>query len=160
MDREKHEVECTCSALRMASRRLTQAYDTALAMEGLRVSQYAVLSTLAKWGDYVPTMQELAERLALDRTTLGHNLGPLARDGFVEVRSDPDDRRSRRIVLTSRGHEKREACLPLWRTAQERFDEAFGRERSEALRGALLAIARQDSIADSSQSQEEADNAG
>ena len=84
MDRKHHEVECTCSALRMASRRLTQAYDAALAAEGLRVSQYAVLSVLAKWGDYVPTMQELAERLALDRTTLGHNLGPLARDGFVD----------------------------------------------------------------------------
>lgn len=160
MDRKHHEVECTCSALRMASRRLTQAYDTALAAEGIRVSQYAVLSVLAKWGDYVPTMQELAERLALDRTTLGHNLGPLARDGFVDIQSDPDDRRSRRIVLTPLGRQKREICLPLWRNAQDRFDEGFGRERSEALRGALLAVARQGAVADQSRSIEEADNAG
>lgn len=160
MDRQDHELECTCSALRMASRRLTQAYDNALAGEGLRVSQYAVLSTLAKWGDYVPTMQELAERLWLDRTTLGHNLGPLARDGLVEVRHDPDDRRSRRIVLTARGRQKRRICLPLWRDAQDRFDEAFGRERSEALRSALLAVARQATLADTAQPNQEADNAG
>ena len=159
MDRKHPEVECTCSALRMASRKLTQAYDTALAREGIRVSQYSLLSTLAKWGDYVPTMQELADRLALDRTTLVHNLGPLARDGFVDIRSDPEDRRSRRILLTALGHQKRETCLPLWRAAQDRFDEAFGQQRSETLRGALLAVARQPGIAAPSQSKE-ADNAG
>lgn len=147
-------IECTCSALRMASRRLSQIYDCALAPEGLRVSQYALLSALQNWGGYVPTMQELAERLALDRTTLGHNLGPLVRDGFVEVRSDPVDRRSRRIILTIGGREKRQACLPLWRAAQDRFDEAFGQERSSALRTALLAVARQFEFSDKMETEE------
>lgn len=153
-------LECTCSALRMASRRLSQLYDAALAPEAIRVSQYAVLNVLHKFGDPAPTMQELAERLALDRTTLGHNLGPLVRDGLVEVQTDPHDRRSKRIVLTARGHDKRQACFPLWRAAQDRFDETFGPERSRALRAALLAVARPPKDSDGVVTPEELDRAG
>ena len=144
----------------MASRRLSQAYDFALASEGVRVSQYALLNALQNWGEYAPAMQELADKLALDRTTLGHNLGPLARDGFVEVRTDPGDRRSRRIVLTAAGREKRQACFPLWRAAQDRFEEAFGRERSIALGKALLVVARQDATPASDARTSESDRAG
>ncbi len=135
------DLECTCSALRMAARRLTQAYDAALAPEGLTVAQYAILSRLARRpaGDH-PIMQDLADDLALDRTTLGHNLRPLERDGLLAVGVDAHDRRQRRIRLTAAGQAKRERCLPLWREAQERFDAGFGREPSRTLRATLAAI--------------------
>lgn len=136
------DVDCTCSALRMAARRLSQAYDAALAPEKLSVSQYAVLSNLAKReGEEPPTMGELAGRLGLDRTTLTHNLRPLARDGLVALLPDAADGRSRRVALTPMGLAKRERCRPLWRDAQDRFDEAFGREPAAALRESLARIA-------------------
>ena len=137
-------LDCSCSALRMAARRVSQAYDAALAPEGLTVSQYALLSTLATQGAEVapPTVSVLAETLALDRTTLGHNLRPLERDGFVLVEPDAGDGRIRRIRLTQQGRAKRDRCLPLWRATQERFDAAFGPARAEALRDDLIAIAR------------------
>lgn len=138
------DVECTCSALRMAARRLSQSYDAALAPEALSVSQYAVLSNLAKMqGATPPTVGDLAETLALDRTTLTHNLRPLERDGLVTLIADAVDRRLRRVALTAEGRAKRERCLPLWREAQARFDEGFGVEPSRALRASLVAIARQ-----------------
>ncbi|RYB05590.1 MarR family winged helix-turn-helix transcriptional regulator [Lichenibacterium ramalinae] len=137
------DVECTCSALRMAARRLSQAYDAALAPEKLSVSQYAVLSNLAKReAEGPPSMGELAERLGLDRTTLTHNLRPLARDGLVALVADPLDGRSRRVTLTPDGWAKRRRCQPLWRAAQDHFDRSFGTEPSRALRDSLAAIAR------------------
>ncbi len=138
------EVECSCSALRMAARRLSQAYDAALAPEGLTVSQFALLSTLVSHASEgpSPTICALADALALDRTTLGHNLRPLERDGFVLVEPDTRDRRVRRIRLTAQGRAKRDRCLPLWRATQDRFDAAFGSARAAALRADLVAIAR------------------
>ncbi len=138
------ELECSCSALRMAARRLSQAYDAALAPEGLTVSQFALLSTLANQGLQAapPTVSALADTLALDRTTLGHNLRPLERGGFVLVEPDARDGRVRRIRLTDQGRAKRDRCLPLWRATQDRFDAAFGPARADALRADLVAIAR------------------
>ena len=138
-------VDCSCSALRMAARRLSQAYDAALAPEGLTVSQFALLSRLAtSAADAVvpPTVSALAETLGLDRTTLGHNLRPLARDGLVLVEPDANDGRIRRIRLTEQGRAKRDRCLPLWRATQDRFDAAFGPVRAAALRDDLIALAR------------------
>ncbi len=138
------DVDCSCSALRMAARRVSQAYDAALAPEGLTVSQFALLSRLATSSAEAahPTVSALAETLALDRTTLGHNLRPLARDGFVLVEPDARDGRIRRIRLTEQGRALRDRCLPLWRATQDRFDAAFGQARAEALRTDLIAVAR------------------
>ena len=137
------DIECTCSALRMAARRLSQSYDAALAPEHLSVSQYSVLSNLAKCeADGPPTVGDLADLLALDRTTLAHNLRPLERDGLVALVPDATDGRLRRVVLTAEGRDKRERCMPLWRAAQARFDESFGVEPSRLLRASLLAVAR------------------
>lgn len=137
------DIQCTCSALRMAARRLSQDYDAALAPEGLTVSQYAVLGNLAKWsGDAPPSMTELSDLLGLDRTTLAHNLRPLERDGYLAVVADARDARLRRVALTAEGRAKRERCLPLWRAAQDRFDRSFGVEEARALRASLVALAR------------------
>ena len=137
------DIECTCSALRMAARRVSQAYDAALASEGLTVSQYAVLGNLAKGdGAAPPTMTDLAERLGLDRTTLAHNLRPLERDGLLAIMADARDARLRRVALTAEGRAKRERCLPLWRAAQDRFDASFGLAESRQLRSSLVALSR------------------
>jgi DNA-binding MarR family transcriptional regulator len=135
------DIDCTCSALRRAARRLSQSYDTALAPEGLGVSQYAVLGTLAKRSGEAPTVGELAERLGLDRTTLAHNLRPLERDGFIRLTADRSDGRLRRVVLTEAGRDKRERCLPLWRSAQDGFEARFGAESASALRASLALVA-------------------
>lgn len=132
--------DCTCSALRKAARRLTQAYDAALAPEGLNTPQYALLSRLDASRDKPPTVQHLADLMSLDRTTLAHNLRPLQRDGLLVVAEDRRDRRIRRVVLTATGRCKREACRPLWEAAQRRFGEAFGAERATILHDALRAI--------------------
>ncbi|MBN9591965.1 MAG: MarR family transcriptional regulator, partial [Alphaproteobacteria bacterium] len=39
------------------------------------------------------------------------------RDGFVDVRPDPEDRRGRILVLTPAGRKVLKCALPLWRRA-------------------------------------------
>lgn len=133
---------CSAAALRMAARRVSQFYDGYLAPEGLKVSQYSVLSIAARRREKPPTVNDLAEELGMDRSTLGHNLRPLERDGLVALESDAQDKRVRRVVVTELGRAKRRACRELWALAQARFEEAFGSARAAELGGLLAFIAR------------------
>ena len=68
---------CSAAVLRMAARRVSQFYDAYLAPEELKVSQHSVLSTAARRRNLAPTVNELAEELAMDRSTLKLPLTPL-----------------------------------------------------------------------------------
>jgi DNA-binding MarR family transcriptional regulator len=46
---------------------------------------------------------ELAARLRISKQALNYLLGELERGGYLERRPDPDDLRSKRVVLTPRG---------------------------------------------------------
>jgi DNA-binding MarR family transcriptional regulator len=46
---------------------------------------------------------ELAARLRMSKQALNHLLGQLERRGYLERQADTDDKRSKRIALTSRG---------------------------------------------------------
>jgi len=130
---------CNGTALRKATRRVSQLYDTVLAPAGLRGTQRSLMMHIARAGN--PTMGELAAALVLDRSALAHNLKPLERDGFVAVVADPDDRRSRRVELTALGWAKLDQSQALWADAQRRFEACFGSAEASALRAALATIA-------------------
>jgi DNA-binding MarR family transcriptional regulator len=116
----KHKTPCNCTTLRKATRRVSQLYDSALEPYGLRTTQRAVLSHIARSGR--PPVGNLAEALVMDRGALTHNLKPLERDGLVEIRVAPDDRRNRLIALTRAGRAKFAESEPLWRRAQDGFE--------------------------------------
>jgi len=130
---------CNVTALRKATRRVSQLYDSALAPFGLRSTQRAILVYIARYGS--PTMSELAAALVLDRSALNHNLKPLQRDGLVVTVVDEDDRRSRLIRLTKRGEAKVKESQAAWKDAQARFEASFGKDESASLRAALESIA-------------------
>jgi DNA-binding MarR family transcriptional regulator len=140
-------IPCNATALRQASRRLTQLYDVALEPCGLRSTQLAILSELAYWSADAPTLAELADALAIDRSSLGHNLRPLEREGLVVLGESAVDGRRRHIALTSKGKAKWREGLRLWRVAQERFEQVFGRSEAAALRATLLGIAHHKRLA-------------
>ena len=141
------ESECYATAMRKASRRLTQLYDDTLEQSGLRSTELAILAELDRRSNQPPTMAELANALVLDRSALGHNLRPLERDGLVEILEGEPDRRRRNIVLTSRGTAKYREAKKLWQLAQDRFLEVFGRPQGVRLRATLLRIANDDRLA-------------
>ena len=138
---------CNGTALRKASRRLTQLYNAALAPTGLRSTQLSILFELANRSTDPPTLAELADALVTDRSSLGHNLRPLEREGFIALQEGATDRRRRHIVLTSKGKTKCQEALRRWQTAQDRFERVFGRPEAAALRATLLGIAYDERLA-------------
>jgi DNA-binding MarR family transcriptional regulator len=132
---------CNCAALRKASRRLSQFYDRALAPSGLRATQFAVLSEITRRVDEAPTILDLAEALVMDPSTIGQNLRPLEREGLVTLQADARDRRRRNVAITDKGLACFALAQPLWRAAQEHFEESFGSEAARDLRASLRSIA-------------------
>jgi DNA-binding MarR family transcriptional regulator len=130
---------CNGTALRKATRRVSQLYDSVLAPSGLRSTQRSILIHIERAG--TPAMGELAAALVLDRSALAHNLKPLERDGYIRVLVSEDDRRTRLVMLTERGQQKLAETAELWKEAQRRFEAAFGEEQSTALRASLGKIA-------------------
>jgi DNA-binding MarR family transcriptional regulator len=130
---------CNVTALRKATRHVSQLYDAMLAPTGLRSTQRAILVYVARYGS--PTMSELATALVLDRSALNHNLKPLERDGLLRIVADQDDRRSRRILLSKRGEAKLKESAQAWQRAQERFETAYGARPSVSLRASLQRVA-------------------
>jgi DNA-binding MarR family transcriptional regulator len=131
-------LHCSNSAVRRASRRLGQLYGHAMGASDLKGTQFSLMSQIA--GSEEPTLKNLAEAMVMDLSALGHTLKPLIRDGMVELLPDDRDRRVKRVRLTEAGTAKQQELLALWRNAQSRFDQAFGKEKSAELRKALALI--------------------
>src|SRR5215216_51365 len=123
---------CASANLRRAARVVTQVFDEALAPSGLRVTQFTLLVTNRLAGE--STINELAERMVMDRTTLSRNLKPLVRSGLLEVRPG-EDGRTRLVQLTPAGEQALEEAYPLWQQAQQETVGVLGEERHEALLG-------------------------
>lgn len=62
---------------------------------------FRLLSSVAR--DQLPSQLALAQRVGLDRTVVTYLLDDLAAAGLLERRSDPIDRRTRRVVITRAG---------------------------------------------------------
>jgi DNA-binding MarR family transcriptional regulator len=144
-DADIRKDECFATAVRKASRRLTQLYDDALVPSGLRSTQFSILAKLATL-PAPPTLMQLAEAMVSDRSSLGHALRPLVRDGYVALRRGDTDRRTQHIVLTDLGHARFRDGLALWQAAQRRFVSHYGEEWSGSLRAAVLRIAHDDRL--------------
>lgn len=83
--------------------------DRSLQDAGLRLGQYQLLRLL--WEQDGMTPRELAERLDVEMPTVTRTVQRLLRDGFVRREAHPDDARSVRIYLTTRGQEQRERAF-------------------------------------------------
>ncbi len=59
----------------------------------------------------------------MDRTTLTAALKPLERRGLVRVQKDPNDRRSRILVLTEKGTTLLARALPVWQRTHEEIEK-------------------------------------
>ncbi len=129
---------CVCLYVQRAARVLARRFDEALRPVGLTSGQFSLLMSLNR--PESPTIAPVAELLGLDRTTLTAALKPLARDGLVVIAPDADDRRSRRLTLTAKGHEALLAALPIWR-AEHAAVEAAVPGGADDLRAALDALA-------------------
>jgi DNA-binding MarR family transcriptional regulator len=136
------ENSCNCTALRKASRRISQLYDSALSSCGLKTTQRSILTQIRR--SQPTTVGNLAAALVMNSGALAHTLKPLERDGLVAIDIDPEDRRNRLITLTLLGRKRLSDSDDLWENAQRAFEKAFGRVKSDAIREAMRLLVSND----------------
>ena len=129
---------CLCLHAQRAARALARRFDEAFRQLGLTSGQFSLLMSLNRPAP--PRLGEVADLLAMDRTTLTAALKPLERRGLAAVRADRDDRRIRRLALTAKGRALLAKALPVWRRAQADCEAALG--DAGRTRADLLALGR------------------
>jgi DNA-binding MarR family transcriptional regulator len=131
---------CSCSALRQAARHVTRLYDEALAPLSLGLNQYSILAKLDRFGPKI--LQDLADLLVMDRSTLGHLLRPLEARGLVAMRPSKEDRRQRVVSLAQDGVALMVKAKPLWAKAEQHFEHVFGVSEAQGLRKLLKQVTK------------------
>lgn len=129
---------CLCLHVQRAARRLARRFDDALRPLGLTNGQFSLLMSLNRPAP--PRMGEVAELLAMDRTTLTAALKPLERRGLVAVGADPLDRRGRLLSLSPEGLALLAAAVPVWARLHAEIDASLADPGPDALRRGLAAL--------------------
>ncbi|MFB2553089.1 MarR family winged helix-turn-helix transcriptional regulator [Ensifer soli] len=84
---------------------LAKSFSRALQERGRQLGfapgQFPVLLEL--WAEDGLTQRQLLDRLDIEQATMANTLARMERDGLVEKRRHPDDRRSQQIFLTEKG---------------------------------------------------------
>jgi DNA-binding MarR family transcriptional regulator len=112
---------CVCLHTRMAARAVTRAYDQALAPLGLEATQFTLLAAIA--GNPEKSITALADRLALERSSLSRNLKLLQQRGLIAADGAG---RAAAYQVTDAGSALLETALPVWGEAQRRSESAMG----------------------------------
>lgn len=130
---------CANINLRRTARAISNHYDGLfLAACGLRATQITQLVVLYLAGPQ--TINEIADRLGLDRTTLTRNLKLLEEAGLLKIQPG-DDQRTRIVTITKQGKNMLLKALPIWEEAQARVEKGLGEEKFQALLTQLSEIA-------------------
>jgi DNA-binding MarR family transcriptional regulator len=122
---------CLCHHLRRTARAVSRAYDRAFQPFGIKASQFNVLAAIAAVETATPA--GLASMLAMERTTLLRNLGPLRAAGYLEGNGS--------LRLTDAGRELLAAATAAWRQAQQAVTQRLGASRAGILLQALTGLA-------------------
>lgn len=132
---------CAAYQFRRTSRAVAKLYDAAIAPSGLRSTQFAILTAIAKLQPVA--MSRVAEVLVIDATTMTRSLKLLQKDGLIDI-APRGERRQRLLTLTSKATKALALAVPLWREAQARYLSSLGGTwqefRNELERAAEVAI--------------------
>ena len=117
------ELPCACQNLRRLTRITTRIYDQELKRSGLEITQFGLLTALTKTGEI--NQKRLSAGFAMDSTTLTRTLGPLLKEGWVQVKRGKD-RRERLFSLTRAGERQLIEAQPYWEMAEQRLRRELG----------------------------------
>ncbi len=126
---------CTAMRLRRTARLVSRRYDELIGeAAGLKVSQYALLKSVDRYGPLSPG--DLAARFDLEPSSLTRNLRVLADRGLVSV-GPGVDARSRRVDITDAGRAAWQQAQGAWKQAQLELNARLGAERLERMHALL-----------------------
>ena len=128
-------------AIRMISGALRRAAADAEETLPGKSRAYLVLMALAATGDKPPTQLELAGRFGLDRTVMTYLLDDLEGLGLLERRPNPQDRRSRHVILTDEGRAQLQRVRTELAAAEARLLAELSEEERPRFRELLARVA-------------------
>jgi DNA-binding MarR family transcriptional regulator len=128
---------CLCLHTRMTARAVTRAYDKALQPLGLEATQFTLLAAIA--ANPERSITALAERLALERSSLSRNLKMLASRGLV---ASSGTGRAAAHAITPEGSALLARALPIWTDVQRRSESALGSLTWSVTRDSLRQLRR------------------
>jgi DNA-binding MarR family transcriptional regulator len=107
--------------------------------EGFLISHFAVLNHLVRLGDG-RTPLAIARAFQTPKTTMTHTLAGLERAGLIRFAPNPEDGRSKRVLLTDAGRAFRDDAVARLGPDAARMAEAIPTDRVAALLPALAEI--------------------
>ncbi|MBS1842521.1 MAG: winged helix-turn-helix transcriptional regulator [Acidobacteria bacterium] len=131
---------CASFNFRRASRAITALYDSALQESGIRSTQFAILTAVAKLQPV--SIGTISVILITDATTLTRSLDLLRQQGLLTI-SPRSKMRQRFLNLTLEGEKALSRALPLWREIQQKFEKQVGgSDNWNTLRAQLESLAK------------------
>jgi DNA-binding MarR family transcriptional regulator len=126
--------------LKHATRRLTELTDAALAPLDIDGKDFGVLRVLI--ARKLPSQQQVAETLSVDRTTMVAVLDALESKGIVTRRPAPNDRRRNVVELTERGLELFRQAEKIYADTEREFLAEVTAESAAHFRAVLRAVTK------------------
>jgi MarR family transcriptional regulator, organic hydroperoxide resistance regulator len=111
---------------------------TTLEKLGLYRGQNFVLTALAKQEGLAQS--ELAEKLLVSPPTISNSLERMEAAGWIERRTDPEDRRVSRVYLTAAGRALQDSVASLWHDLEVQTFAGLTFEQRDSLWHTLLQI--------------------
>jgi DNA-binding MarR family transcriptional regulator len=115
---------------------------------GLTFSQMKVLVELDSPDEDARTVTALSDELGISPASASRAADGLYRKKLVTRVEDPDDRRVRRLALTSRGRELAERIISARLAGLEEFTASLAGEERQKLEAALEALLKRPEIAE------------
>jgi DNA-binding MarR family transcriptional regulator len=129
--------KCACRNIRMTARVTTKYFDKIFMKAGIKAAQFALLSDISSHENI--SINELADILLMDQTTVTRNVEILRKLGLVYVEPGKDLRK-KYVSISGRGQDKLKVTMPLWLTAQENIIKEIGEDKYEQFLGTLNEI--------------------
>jgi DNA-binding MarR family transcriptional regulator len=122
--------QCSAYKTRQLARKVNAHYDAHLAECGLKMTQFALLGFVGRFGPLKPSV--LAQHMELNASTLSRNVKPLMAQGWL-VMGEGVDARSRLLRLTPDGQRLCKRAFKCWQLAQEGLSEQVGAQQISSL---------------------------
>ncbi len=100
--------------------------------DGLLASHFGVVNHLTRVNDGATPLQ-LARAFQVPKTTMTHTLAGLEKHGLVEMRPNPDDKRSKQVWLTPAGQAFRAEAIARLAPVIEEVAKRFDGDRAAAI---------------------------
>jgi DNA-binding MarR family transcriptional regulator len=122
--------ECVSNNINRTARIITRLFDEESRKWGYLTTQVQTLYRIAYWEPV--SINDLAQKADMDRTTALRNCRVLEKEGLITMR-EGIDRRYRMIELTDEGWNTVNRSHTIWHDQQAKIEKKIGRENMEKL---------------------------